>query len=274
MPAVSLVRAWLAAAADGDAEALEALLAAVEAQRAEHVGEAEAATLVGGARTTTEHPGYTGSGFVRDLSRVGAGVRFTYETAVPSTVELSFRYANGMVVAPLDRQLSVSVDGGPAQPVAFPNLGQDADRWRRWGHSPGLPVFLAPGRHEVVLRYAAGDTGNINLDHLRVVALPGVLADAEVNAWAAGATYTAGDRVAFDGAVWEALWWTRGDEPGPTWGPWQEVTEAFDGTAVWTSSRVFDDGDFVVHDGTLYEARWWTRNQVPGDPHGPWRPVD
>lgn len=260
-------------AADGDPETLAELLAAVEAQRAGRVGEAEAATLLGGARTTTEHPGYTGSGFVRDLTRVGAGVRFTYETTVASTVELSFRYANGMVVAPLDRQLSVSVDGGPARPVAFPNLGQDADRWRRWAYSPGVPVSLAPGRHEILLQYTAGDTGNINLDHLRVVTLPGVLPDPAVDAWAAGATYTAGDRVAFDGSVWESLWWTRGEEPGPSWGPWQEVSETFDGTVVWTPSRVFDGGDFVVHDGKLYRATWWTRNQQPGDPNGPWRAV-
>lgn len=260
-------------AADGDAEVLAALRAAVEAQRAERVGEAEAATLLGGARTTTEHPGYTGSGFVRDLTRVGAGVRFTYETTTPTTVELSFRYANGMVVAPLDRQLSVSVDNGPARPVAFPNLGQDADRWRRWDHSPGLPVSLAPGRHEVLLRYAEGDTGNINLDHLRVTTLPGVLPDPAVDAWAAGAAYGAGDRVVLDGAVWEALWWTRDEEPGPSWGPWQEVTETVDGTAVWTPSRIFDDGDFVVHDGELYRATWWTRNQKPGDADGPWRAV-
>ncbi|MFD2795462.1 glycoside hydrolase family 97 catalytic domain-containing protein [Promicromonospora vindobonensis] len=260
-------------AAEGDEATLTTLRAAVRAQSAEHIGEAEAGTLVGGARTTTEHPGYTGTGFVRDLTRVGAGVRFTYETAVPMTVELSFRYANGMVVAPLDRQLSVSVDGGAARPVAFPNLGQDADRWRRWDHSPALPMTLAPGRHEILLHHTAGDTGHVNLDHLRVTATPGVLPGAQAEAWAPGATYTAGDLVTFDGSVWEASWWTRGQEPGSPDGPWQEVTEAFDGTAVWTPSRIFDDGDVVLHDGALYEARWWSRDQEPGGPDGPWRPI-
>jgi chitodextrinase len=101
-----------------------------------------------------------------------------------------------------------------------------------------------------------------------------VLPDAELDAWAAGTTYTAGSRVAFDGSVWAASWWTRNQEPdGSPHGPWQEVTETFDGTAAWTPSRIFDDGDFVVHDNTLYEARWWTRGQEPGHPTGPWRPV-
>ncbi|GAA4712250.1 alpha-glucosidase [Promicromonospora umidemergens] len=260
--------------AEGDEETLATLLAAVEAQSAEHVGEAEAGALVGGARTTTEHPGYTGTGFVRDLTRAGAGVRFTYEAAVPTTVELSFRYANGMVVAPLDRQLSVSVDGGAARQVAFPNLGQDADRWRRWAYSPGLPMTLEPGRHEILLHHAAGDTGHVNLDHLRVTATPGVLPNGKVEAWAAGTAYTAGDLVSFDGSLWDASWWTRDQAPGGSAdGPWQEITETFDGTAVWTPSRIFDDGDFVLHDGALYEARWWTRHQEPGGADGPWRPV-
>lgn len=263
-----------AAEAAGDPAVLERLRAAAEALRAEHVAEAETAVLVGGARTTTEHPGYTGTGFVRDLTRAGAGVRFTYEAAAPSAVDLSFRYANGMVVAPLDRQLSVSVDGGPARPVAFPNLGQDADRWRRWAYSPGLRVTLAPGRHEILLHHTAADTGNINLDHLRVVATSGVRPDAPVEAWSAEATYRAGDRVTSGGSVWLASWWTRGETPGTSaHGAWQEVAATFDGTTVWTPSRIFVAGEFVVHDGRLYEARWWTRGQVPGAADGPWRAV-
>ncbi|MFI9486108.1 glycoside hydrolase family 97 catalytic domain-containing protein [Promicromonospora sp. NPDC052451] len=262
------------AGAAGDAAALDRLRAAVGALRAEHVAEAETATLVGGARITTEHPGYTGTGFVRDLTRTGAGVRFTYEAAAPSAVDISFRYANGMVVAPFDRQLSVSVDGGPDRPVTFPNLGQDADRWRRWGHSPALQVTLAPGRHEILLHHTATDTGNINLDHLRVEATPGVRPEPALPAWSATETYTAGAQVVFEGSVWLASWWTRGETPGTSaHGAWQEVTEAVDGTAVWTPSRIFVAGDFAVHDGRLYEARWWTRGQVPGAADGPWRPV-
>ena len=259
---------------EGDGEALAALRAAVEAQRSEQIAEAEAGTLVGGARTTTEHPGYTGTGFVRDLTKVDAGVQLTYEATAPSAVELSFRYANGMVVAPLDRQLSVSVDGAKAQPVSFPNLGQDPDRWRRWDYSPGVVVHLQPGQHEILLHHAAGDTGNVNLDHLRVTATPGVLVDAPVDAWKSDGTYTSGDRVTFDGSSWDASWWTKGDEPGASYGPWQELTEAFDGTTLWTASRIFDAGDFVQHDGELYEAKWWTRNQEPGAPNGPWRTAD
>ncbi|GAA1713834.1 hypothetical protein GCM10009809_07570 [Isoptericola hypogeus] len=103
------------------------------------------------------------------------------------------------------------------------------------------------------------------------------LAEAEAGpaAWDTQATYTAGDRVSHDGAVWEATWWTRNQTPGASvWGPWQEIAEAADGTVVWTPSRIFVAGDVVItHDGRTYTARWWTRNQEPGDPHGPWTPT-
>ncbi|MFD7026158.1 glycoside hydrolase family 97 catalytic domain-containing protein [Promicromonospora sukumoe] len=261
-------------AAEGDAQALARLLAAVEAQHEEQVSEAETGTLLGGARTNAEHPGYTGTGFVRDLTKAGAGVRFAYEAAAPTTVELSFRYANGMVVAPLDRRLSVSVDDGAAQPVSFPNLGQGADRWRIWDYSPGVLVTLPAGRHEILLHHTAADTGNINLDHLRVTAQPGVLTEPAADAWGARTIYTAGDLVAHDGALWQASWWTQNQTPGASaYGPWQEIAETYDGTAVWTTSRIFDTGDVVEHDGTRYEAKWWTRNQAPGDRHGPWREI-
>ncbi len=39
--------------------------------------------------------------------------------------------------------------------------------------------------------------------------------------WSALRTYVLGDRVAFEGAVYQAKWWTLGDRPGAAeWGPW------------------------------------------------------
>lgn len=92
-----------------------------------------------------------------------------------------------------------------------------------------------------------------------------------VPAWDAGTAYAAGDEVAYDGARWRASWWTRDQEPGSVNGPWQEIAQADDGTAVWTPTRIFTAGDVVEHEGGRYEAQWWTRNQEPGAPFGPWR---
>ena len=88
--------------------------------------------------------------------------------------------------------------------------------------------------------------------------------------------YDDGDRVSFEGAVYEAQWWTRGTAPdaGP-WGSWMRVGEQVQtpqGTVpMWTSSWVYTGGETVVHDGHLWQAAWWTRNQEPGDPYGPWQ---
>ncbi|GAB2456435.1 hypothetical protein GCM10007967_08160 [Xylanimonas ulmi] len=99
------------------------------------------------------------------------------------------------------------------------------------------------------------------------------------DAWEAERVYVAGDRVVFDGRVFEAQWWTQRQEPGASpWCSWMElgaVVTTHDGQDVraWTASWVFTGGEVVEHEGQLWRARWWTRNQTPGDPHGPWERV-
>ncbi|KFI13253.1 chitinase [Vibrio coralliilyticus] len=48
------------------------------------------------------------------------------------------------------------------------------------------------------------------------------------NAWDSGAVYNGGDQVTWDGKVWEAKWWTQGDDPAQSgqWGVWKEVGPA------------------------------------------------
>jgi hypothetical protein len=94
----------------------------------------------------------------------------------------------------------------------------------------------------------------------------------EATTWDASTVYTAGDTVRYDGSVWRALWWTRNQQPGAVYGPWEEMAMAPDGTAIWTPSRIFTAGDTVVYHGKTYTAQWWTRNQEPGSsPWGPWK---
>ncbi len=47
-------------------------------------------------------------------------------------------------------------------------------------------------------------------------------------AWDPNTVYTGGDRVVHDGIIWEANWWTQGEEPGTTgeWGVWDEIGPA------------------------------------------------
>ncbi|MFD6447539.1 endo-1,4-beta-xylanase [Promicromonospora sp. NPDC060204] len=96
-------------------------------------------------------------------------------------------------------------------------------------------------------------------------------------AWSASAVYMAGDQVSHDGAVFTALWWTRGQTPGATpWGPWAEVgaPQACTGGTypAWTPTAVYDGGETVVHHGHRWTAQWYSRNQEPSaTPWGPWR---
>ncbi|MFA0654729.1 glycosyl hydrolase family 18 protein [Vibrio sp. 10N.222.49.C12] len=48
------------------------------------------------------------------------------------------------------------------------------------------------------------------------------------NAWDSGAVYTGGDQVTQGGKVWEAKWWTTGEDPTTTgqWGVWKEIGSA------------------------------------------------
>lgn len=91
--------------------------------------------------------------------------------------------------------------------------------------------------------------------------------------WDAATEHHGGDLVSYDGASWLASWWTKNQEPGDPYGPWQEITISAEGTDVWRPSRIFDAGDVVEYKGRRYEATWWTRNQTPGDSNGPWKQI-
>tara|TARA_R110002051_G_scaffold80954_3_gene144994 strand:- start:7098 stop:11333 length:4236 start_codon:yes stop_codon:yes gene_type:complete len=95
--------------------------------------------------------------------------------------------------------------------------------------------------------------------------------------WSAMTIYLAGDLVSYDGAVFEAQWWTLALVPGSvTWGAWAEIGEAVECSAgttlAWTNSAIYTGGEVVVHDGHRWEAQWWSRNQQPSDQWGQWGP--
>ena len=93
-------------------------------------------------------------------------------------------------------------------------------------------------------------------------------------AWDKKKVYNTGDRVSFNGKVFQALWYTSGETPGASnTGSWQEIATAADGTAIWTASRVFNSGDVVTYQGRTFKALWYTRGQAPGGTGGPWSEV-
>ncbi|MCA5894560.1 Ig-like domain-containing protein [Isoptericola sp. NEAU-Y5] len=191
---------------------------------------------------------------------------------------------------PIARRADFVVNGGDPRGVLFPHTFHENNLWEKT-----VVLELEEGANTITLRseeatnfdgetYASDVWPDFPLRSQwapvvdRITVSPLVhseSAEPGPDAWDASVGYTAGDRVSFDGSVFEASWWTKDQEPGGSpWGPWQEIASTEDGTAVWTSSRIFTAGDVVEHDGARYEAQWWTRNQEPGgSPSGPWEPT-
>ena len=81
-------------------------------------------------------------------------------------------------------------------------------------------------------------------------------------AWDPDEVYSGGDQVSHDGFLWEANWWTQGDEPGAggQWGPWEQLQECDGGedppsneapsASVTASSTDVTVGDSVEFDAT------------------------
>ncbi|MGP7959723.1 glycosyl hydrolase family 18 protein [Sanguibacter sp. A247] len=109
-----------------------------------------------------------------------------------------------------------------------------------------------------------------------------------VAAWDATTVYTGGARAALHGTVYEARWWTQGQQPGTADSPWRTVgpcdfsTEptttptptlppAGECPAPWNASTVYVSGATVLVGETVWTARWWTQGDTPGASQwGPW----
>lgn len=94
--------------------------------------------------------------------------------------------------------------------------------------------------------------------------------------WDENQTYGSKDLVSYQGNVFEAQWWSKGDIPGddPA-GPWaelgKEVSTGNGDYRTWTDSQIYMSGDKVVCQGHIWEAQWWNRNEEPGTTEGTWK---
>ncbi|MCT2584376.1 family 16 glycoside hydrolase [Actinophytocola gossypii] len=125
--------------------------------------EAERAALSGGAAVNTNHPGYSGTGFVDGYWNSGAATEFTVDVPSAGAYNLDLRYANGPDPFTGTKSLTVHVNGERVRQTHLPSTGA----WSTWAdHTETLT--LAEGVNTVTYAYGAGDTGNVNLDKLTV----------------------------------------------------------------------------------------------------------
>lgn len=117
----------------------------------------------------------------------------------------------------------------------------------------------------------------------------------EIRDWFAIRPYQAGEIVVHNGKLWQARWYTHGQEPG-THEVWLLLGDAPGGGnpgnpgnppedpddpgdppvseyPAWSPTVVYTN-EIVYHNGQLWQAQWWTLGQEPGTtgPYGPWLP--
>ncbi|MBW4083079.1 discoidin domain-containing protein [Paenibacillus sp. S150] len=120
--------------------------------------EAESAALSGGAKTNTDHSGYTGSAFVDGYLAQGAATTFTVTAASAGSYDAALRYANA---SGSTKTLSVYVNGTKIKQTSFANLAN----WDNWSTKTET-LSLLSGSNTIAYKYDATDSGNVNLDNL------------------------------------------------------------------------------------------------------------
>jgi unsaturated rhamnogalacturonyl hydrolase len=121
--------------------------------------EAEAATISQG-QVATNHPGFTGTGFVDYNNVAGSFVEFTAPATQSGAVTLTFRYANGSTA---NRTMDISVNGTvAASGVPFAPTGS----WSTW-KTQAVSATVASGTN-TIRATATTANGGPNLDSLTV----------------------------------------------------------------------------------------------------------
>ncbi|HEU4422600.1 MAG TPA: carbohydrate-binding protein [Pilimelia sp.] len=120
--------------------------------------EAEQATIINGT-VDSNHPGFTGTGFVNTANAIDSGIEFAVNLASGGTATLTFRYANGTTS---NRPAAITIDGAAHSTQPFPPTGS----WSTWANQT-FTAPLASGAHTV--RALATTSGGLaNIDSLTV----------------------------------------------------------------------------------------------------------
>ncbi len=123
----------------------------------------------------TNHPGYSGSGFVDGFETKGDSVGFTVNVPADDVYTLRFRYANG---SGNEAARSIIVDGKYANKAYF----IARSNWDDWGLAE-VGVTLDAGVHTIVVYYGDYEYGAINLDYMQVEPLKESARSLYMNNW-------------------------------------------------------------------------------------------
>ncbi|MGB6189401.1 MAG: glycosyl hydrolase family 18 protein [Aeromonas molluscorum] len=80
-------------------------------------------------------------------------------------------------------------------------------------------------------------------------------------AWSATTTYNGGEKVSHGGLVWQAKYWTQGNEPSRSSDQWKMISQVQLG---WDAAVAYNAGELTTHNGHNWKAQYWTKGEEPG----------
>jgi endoglucanase len=126
--------------------------------------EADQAELSGGVKLNTNHEGYTGSGFLDGFWNYEGTATFTVNVPASGDYNVTTRYGSAFHDL---ATMSLIVNGTRIKQTSFPIL----ENWSTWDTQTET-VTLNAGVNTIAFKFDDGDTGVINLDHIRISPAP------------------------------------------------------------------------------------------------------
>ncbi|ROS05574.1 polysaccharide deacetylase [Sinobacterium caligoides] len=80
-------------------------------------------------------------------------------------------------------------------------------------------------------------------------------------AWSPDSIYTENTVVSHKDLVWQAKYWTQGDEPTRAADQWLLISQV---TLAWDESTAYSQGDTANDEGQRWQAKWWSKGEKPG----------
>ena len=96
-----------------------------------------------------------------------------------------------------------------------------------------------------------------------VISVNNLAVDPTEPVWSSTKAYSAGDKVVFEGKIYEAKWWNKNQKPNNS-NAWKLATPTDGGVPVWSVQNDYAGGTVVTHNAILYKAKWWTKGEEPG----------
>ncbi|ROR28228.1 GH43 family beta-xylosidase [Mobilisporobacter senegalensis] len=166
--------------------------------------EAEEAALSGGAKTSTEHTGYSGSGYVDNLYTNGTGVAFTVDAPYTGNYSVDLRYCNGFYGEKINKSLAIYVNGVRVK-TADCFYGTSWSDWQdRYDN-----LNLKQGVNTIEYRYDDASLGNVNIDYITVTEAVTMTYEAEQAELSGGASF-AQDHAGYTGTGFVGGLWQDG----------------------------------------------------------------